>query len=316
MKKLIPFLIYIPLSLIFLGLLLLILNFPGGLFLFLLGLLGTTLYYSARTTMNFIKTTNTTFNISLQILIILMSVILFAKYFYHGFANYPALIIVPTFIVLALANFKLNKFKDRSISVTCFIYLLAIMPLFAFEFHNSPIQFIPRQWYNRYNVEKRGGVDMSYPFNSKEVEELSAKGFKLSESKNYYAALATYRKAISMNPENPRHYFDISTCYASINDLESGVKALDTAIFLDAKNPAFYNNRGLIFYKLRNTDKAIKDYKTAIKLDSTESTYFINIALAYHYADSLDQACEALLNAEDLGVKLADYDELRAIRCK
>lgn len=315
MKKLIAILFYFSLSLVFLGLLLTVLDF-SGIFIFFIGFSGITIYYSTRTIKNLLKHTNTVFNISLQVVLILMSVVLFAKYCYYEFANFPALLIIPVFIVLSIANLTLYKSKDLKNSITSILYLLAIIPLFAFEFRNSPVQFLQSEWFDRYNIEKNVDMNRSYPFGSKEAEELDAKAFRLSEYKNYSEALNIYKKAISIDSKNPRLYFDIANCYLRSNDLESGIKALDTAIYFDDNNPMFYNNRGLIFYKLSNNERAINDYKKAIELDSTESTYFINIALAYYYSDHRDKACESLKKAENLGVKLEDYEWFKNIECK
>jgi len=307
-------LFYISIGLLPIGLLFRIQHFPGGAILFILGLLGLYTYFIARTIKDVVKNRINWLNISLQIIIVLMSPIIYSKYFFHDFGDVPGLLIVPSFVIMSLFYLFIKRLKDNRLIITSITYLMLSIPFFGLEFPYSPKQYIPKDWYDRYDSEKGIAVTLPYGFRYKETEELSIKAFDLKESNHFYEAITLYHQAIKLEPQNPRLFFDISECYARINDLESAIAALDTAISIDSTYAGFYNNRGLLFYKLKENDKAISDYKRAIQLDSTQSSLYENLALAYYNNNLFDKSCEAIEKAEKLGLNIDDSKELKWIK--
>ncbi len=251
----------------------------------------------------------------LQILIVLMSVILFSKYLYHRFGDYPALLIIPIYIFASIFYLLKEKSKDLELTTTIILYLLLTVPLFAFDFYRSPRQYIPLEWYNRYDVDEGIPINLPYGFDKKETEELSIKAFQLTNSKLYNDAIPILRNAVNIEPKNPRLYFDLSQCYAFTNNLEKAIELLDTAINLSDQFAPFYNNRGLLYYKLKQNDKAVADFEFSIKLDSMNSTYFYNLALALYYQERYEESCQALRNSEHLGLD-SKYKMIKRIKRK
>ena len=309
-------LFYFSVGLVPIGLFFRTQDWVGGNSFFTLGILGLFIFYIAKTIKNFVKKRNDKLNMALQILIVFMSVTFFTKYLYHRFGDYPSLLIVPLFIIISLLYLFLEKSKDIKLTITSILYLLMSIPLFGFDFHKSPRQYIPQEWYNRFTVSSEVPYTLPYEFESKETEELSIKANDLRNSKHYYEAIQVYRQAIKIEPKNPRLFFDISDCYARNNNLESGITALDTAILIDCTNAGFYNNRGLIYYKLNENNKAIMDYQKAIQLDSTQSAFFANIALVYYFEKKFNNACASIQRAERLGFDFTNQAELKRIKMK
>jgi hypothetical protein len=308
MKKFIDVLFYISVGLIPTGMIFRISDLTGGNTFIALGLLGLFIYFIAKTIKDYVEKRTDRTIIPLLLLIILMSIILFAKYLYWTFGDYPGLLIVPLFVFDSLFFLILmqKKRKDLKLTIAVVLYLIMVIPLFGLEFYKSPRQYLPTEWYNRYTVSESVPVKIPFEFERKETKELSAKGLQFSKSKLYFDAIPFYRAAIKIEPKNPGIYFDLSNCYAFTNDLEHAITLLDTAIILNNQFAPFYNNRGLLYYKLKQNDKAINDYEYAIKLDSTNMTFYFNLALALYYQKRYNEACQALDKAEHLGFNNGD----------
>src|SRR5687767_5501208 len=58
-------------------------------------------------------------------------------------------------------------------------------------------------------------VDLPYKFKSAEAEQLSIEAFALKDEEKFSEAVGLYKKAIAIEPDNPKLYFDMAECYAS-----------------------------------------------------------------------------------------------------
>ena len=308
MKILISVLFYISFGFIPIGFIFRLQRFPGGNTFIAFGLLGLLIYFTAKTIRDLVKKRNDKLNIALQLLIVLMSITLFSKYLYHTFGDYPGLVIVPLFITASLFCLIKCELKYIKLTITSITFLLLTIPLFGFKFYKSPRHYIPKEWYNRFDVKGGVAIDLPYGFIFKEAEQLSVKAFSFKQSKKYSDAIVVYRKALKIEPYHPKLLFDMADCYALNNELATSIAILDTAIMHDNSYAPFYNNRGLAFYKLNKQDDAFNDYQKAIQLDPSQPTFYANIALVYYKKDDFENAREALKRAEQLGLDL-DYAE-------
>jgi tetratricopeptide (TPR) repeat protein len=319
MKEFISILFYVLIGIIPIGMIFRIQHSLVGNIILVLGLMGLFTYFTARTIRDIVLKRIDRYNILLQILIVLMSIILVSKYLYHFFGDYPGLLIIPLFIVISSFYLIKVKTKYNKLTITTITYLLLSIPLFGLDFHKAPRQYIPQDWYNRYDVEKAIPITLSYGFQFKETEELSVKAFEMRKINNFHSAILLYHQALKLEPQNPFLFFDISECYARINDLETAIAVLDTAILIDSSYAVFFNNRGLLYYKLKANNIAINDFRKAIQIDSTKFIYYANLALAFYYNDLFKESCEAIEQAENLGLTIDDSKELKRIkkeRCK
>ena len=309
-------LFYISLIFIPFGYIFRILEIKGGSMIMLTGLIGIFIYYFAKIIKQIVNKQYDLLILLLESLIVIITPIFFSKYFYYFFGNYVGLIVIPFFILSAI--FYLIKHKEKHLKLTLIstLYLLMTIPLFGLDYYKKPVEYIPISWYDRYNVVECRKFSLPNSFKYYKTKELSIKAFKLKQVKEYHYAILLYRKAISIEPENPILYFDISECYSRINELESAINVLDTAILLDGDIPAFYNNRGLLYYKLKENQKSIQDFEIAIKLDSTEYSFYLNSALVYKNEKEYDKANKMLDKAEELGQDISRNSIFRTIRNK
>ena len=145
-------------------------------------------------------------------------------------------------------------------------------------------------------------IDLPYKFKTEKAEYLSGKAFNLRREKKYDEAISLYKKAIVLEPDNPKLFFDVSECYGNNNELDKALSAIDTAIKLDSINPNFYNNRGLIYWRLSKDENAITDYKKAIELGSKSWVVYYNISIAYYINKKRSEACKTFKIAKELGL--------------
>ena len=146
---------------------------------------GLVIYFIAKTIKDIVKHRLNKINLTLQILIVLMSPILFSKYLNHSFGDYPGLIIVPAFIIMSVFYFFKSKLKYTKLSVATIAYLILSIPLFGLEYYKSPIHYIPKYWYHRYDVEESAHIVLGDACKYKETEELSIKTSKFYQAEKY-----------------------------------------------------------------------------------------------------------------------------------
>jgi tetratricopeptide (TPR) repeat protein len=147
---------------------------------------------------------------------------------------------------------------------------------------------------------------LPYSFKTTEAEQLSVRAFELRKAAKYLEAIDLYQQAIKIEPDNPKLFFDLSTCYDRTDRLDQAIQTLNTAIALDSSFAIFYNNRGYIIYNLHKTQKAINDFKKAIDIDSSNWIFHANIAMAYYEVKYFQEACKALEKSRRLGFVLRE----------
>lgn len=314
--RIINVLFYIFLSIIPIGIVLRIKDIEEGNVLFGFGLIGIFIYFTASIIKRIKRKEVGRFDLFIRLLILVIIPILFAKYLYHPFGDYLGLIIIPIFLVASLISLFSKTSKELKATSASILICILIIPLFDIDFNNDPRNYVPLNWYDRYNVDKAYEINLSYCFHYREAEVLSNKAFKAQSNKDYFKSIDLFQKAISIEPDNQSLYFGMSENYALTNELELAKRELDIAVGLDDKNPAFYNNRGLLYYKLEDFGNAIIDLNKAIVLDSTQYIYYCNLALFLNANEEYSEACKMIDKAEALGANINEHRLLKSIRKK
>jgi len=149
-------------------------------------------------------------------------------------------------------------------------------------------------------------ITLPYNFKSDQAEKLSISAFNLRQKGYYDQAILLYNRAVTIEPDNPKLFFDLSECYARKDEMQEAILCLDTCISLDSSYSSFYGNRGLYYYKAHQDEKAMIDLKKAITLNDSNYVYYTNLSLVYYATDNLDKACDALNHAKALGLPEED----------
>jgi tetratricopeptide (TPR) repeat protein len=307
---------YIIICLIIIGLSLRIYENENGGPVFALGLIGVFFYFTAKLVKQLFSIRLDKSKVTLQVLVIFMPVILFAKYLYFSFSDYPGLIIVPFFIFSSLFYLIKEKHKDIKLTVASILFLALSIPMFGFNFNKAPRNFVPKTWYDRYNVSEPVTFKFPHNFEHAETEKMSIQAFDFMKAKRYDDAIELYKVALQSEPDNLSLLFGLSDAYSRTNQLEQAILVLDMAINIDSTFSPFYNNRGLLYYKLYRNDDARADYEKAIQLDSTQFTHYANFALVLFANNEVRSACDAVLKAESLGLDISREKFLKSLKSK
>ena len=313
MKDITNITFYLLILMVPIGLLLRIEDIMIGIIISLFGFLGLLIFFIIKLIKDWTANKTPAKILFVSLLYPLMTITLFCKYFYHTFWDYPALVIVPLFVVFSIISLLKKKPKDARFVTTNVVFLVLTIPLFAFSFLNEPRKYIPIQWYNRYDV-KGVLINIPYKFKSAQAHKLDRQATNLNISGEHRMAILLYQEARNVEPDNQYILFDMSEAYAEINDLEKAISLLDTAISIDSSCASFYNNRGLLYYKMKMNKNAIADYSTAIKLDSTLQSIYVNFALVYYYDKQFNKSCKAIKKLDELKFDYSNDDVLMRIK--
>jgi hypothetical protein len=314
MKKIISVLFYATIAILVLGFIFRIVNLPGGNIFMTLGQLGMIVYFTAKTIKDFVLKRIAWLAITLQILMVFMSFVLFSKYMFHSFGDYPGLIIIPLFIIVSVIYFVKSKVKFKKLTTGAIAYLLLSIPLFGISFHKGPIHYIPKHWHDGLDVNIHVPLSIPRNFEFEETEKLCSEADKLRKEEDFRGVILVLEEARTIEPKNTYILFNLSEAYANSNKLELAVALLDTAIMIDDSSPWLYGNRGLFNYNLGFCDKAIVDLEKASQLDSTNYVYFANLSLAYYEEGYFNKARESIKKAELLGVNVEESRYLKRIK--
>ena len=83
---------------------------------------------------------------------------------------------------------------------------------------------------------------------------------------NNKEAIATYNKAIEVNPKSAIAYYYRGDEYLQLEDKEKALQDYDKAINIDPNYANAYFDRGAVSYLLGNEEKAVNDFEKAAEL--------------------------------------------------
>ena len=313
--RFIPFFLF--LGIIPLGLFLKLKEVQGSSELTLLGMLGIVGFLLFSLYKSLINKNGSLKIIFLQILIILMVITFFSKYFYHRFWDIPTLIIVPVFIFYTFFLFFKREVRDIKLATACILFSAITIPLFVdLNLLKEPGKYIPSYWNPKYDDIKYAHVKDPSEIKLPKTKHLLNKAFRFDKLKKYDSAIYLYKEARELEPNNTTILFYMSNSYAQLNNLSEAISLLDTAITIDNSFPAFFNNRGLYYYKMNQNEKAIQDYNHAIELDPTQPIFYSNLALVEFYQNDFDKACDAIRKLDELGFDYPDQNEITQIKVR
>ena len=89
-------------------------------------------------------------------------------------------------------------------------------------------------------------------------------------------AIEDFSKAIDLDPDNAKAYYNRGTARAQLEMHEAALADFDKAIELDPASATVYCNRGAIKAKMKRLREAIPDFSKAIELDPGDATAYYN----------------------------------------
>ncbi|RLE10720.1 hypothetical protein DRJ00_00575 [Candidatus Aerophobetes bacterium] len=119
---------------------------------------------------------------------------------------------------------------------------------------------------------------------------LQEKGSRLYEEGRVDEAIAVYKKALKLNPEEYSIYLMLGVLYEEKGVLEEASRYFEEAKNLSPKKIDFYNQRGMIYYQRGKLDRAISDAKEALKIDPNSAASHFLLGSCYEVQGRVKEA--------------------------
>ncbi|PSF39366.1 hypothetical protein C7H19_00845 [Aphanothece hegewaldii CCALA 016] len=92
-------------------------------------------------------------------------------------------------------------------------------------------------------------------------------GLKQAESSNWEGAIASFDRAIAIDPEDAQAWHNRGSALGMLGRFEEALVSFDRAIALDPENSQIWNIRGSIFYGLERWEEALKCWEKCLELE-------------------------------------------------
>ncbi|MEL1246183.1 tetratricopeptide repeat protein [Flavobacterium sp. DGU11] len=116
-------------------------------------------------------------------------------------------------------------------------------------------------------------------------------------------AITDYNKTLKLEPENAKAYYNRGLAKMDLELLKEAILDFTKAIEIDPMNDFAYNNRGICKYMQENYPAAIEDYTMAIQVNPKFAEAYNNRASSRFEMGLINEGCEDLHRAYDLGLK-------------
>lgn len=120
------------------------------------------------------------------------------------------------------------------------------------------------------------------------------------KQERYNDAITHYTKAIDLNPELAKSYYNRGVVYLDTGDFVAAIEDFKKAIVLYPEDAEAYYNRGVAYSNIDGFLPAIKDFDEAIKLDLKDSIVYFYRGVAWLYVKEWQKAKADLTDAENL----------------
>jgi Tfp pilus assembly protein PilF len=115
---------------------------------------------------------------------------------------------------------------------------------------------------------------------------------------NYQMAIAHYRKALEIKPDDPGALANLAMAYNYIGESDKGLKILEQALKIESVRPEpIYYNMGEIYDKQGKKDEAITAYLKAVDSELDQDLLYHKLGMAYLATGQLEKAREAFEKA-------------------
>lgn len=125
-----------------------------------------------------------------------------------------------------------------------------------------------------------------------QAREHMERGGVALDQRDLDAALAEYRQAVSLDPNNADAHEKLGEVYREMGDLNKAADSLETAVRLDPFDFKPMFELGQVYQLLDRVAQAIKAYALACELDPKNFDVRSRLAICYQQSGDLDRAIE------------------------
>jgi tetratricopeptide (TPR) repeat protein len=136
--------------------------------------------------------------------------------------------------------------------------------------------------------------------------------------KQYDEAIASYGKALDLNPDLSEVLSNQGVAYSKLNRYEEAIACYDKALELNPDLPEAWSNRGVSLDNLSRYEEAITSYDKALNLKQSYVAAWYNRACCNALQEKLDETVHDLTRAIELDLKCretaktdSDFDKVR-----
>lgn len=128
-------------------------------------------------------------------------------------------------------------------------------------------------------------------------------GYAAFDQEDFEAAVASFRRAVEIWPENGVFWYDIARTLRETGEYGEALEAIGEAIRLNPEEPQFRHARGNIKRSLKDQQGAVEEFRRALELDPKFPAHN-NLGLTYHELGELELARDVL----EIGLNLTPED--------
>ena len=135
-------------------------------------------------------------------------------------------------------------------------------------------------------------------FSQSEVNDLIQQGIEYHDAGQYDSAIATYKKALEIEPQSTMIYYELAFSYFKKGDYD---KAIEHSDFVIDKNASHlleaYLTKGSALDMKGKTKESIKLFEKALKKMGDDYLIYYNLALNHYKLQDLDEAEKNVIKA-------------------
>ncbi len=130
----------------------------------------------------------------------------------------------------------------------------------------------------------------------KQAEREFAKAWTARDKGDRTAAIASFQKAIAIDPEYCAALNDLGTTYLDTNQVSLAIEQFDKAIAIDPHAPKPYTNLAIAFLKQEQFRDAERAARRVIDLDPSDTRGNLTLGLALLYQNKVTDEMQWMLN--------------------
>lgn len=94
---------------------------------------------------------------------------------------------------------------------------------------------------------------------------------------NYFRAVESYKKALTLDDNNSNAHYDIALAYGELGQLEQALTEINRAIALDAGQGPYYYGRAWILLKSDRSAEAMDDFQKAADMGNQDAIAYLKV---------------------------------------
>jgi protein O-GlcNAc transferase len=124
------------------------------------------------------------------------------------------------------------------------------------------------------------------------AEALHLMGVMAQQVGQHQTSFDFIQRAISVRPQEPAYYANLSTALEALGRLDDAVAAIRQALALDGKVAQWHRRLALLLHQMGSTDEAIDHYRQALELEPDDAATRNNLGVALFARGEIAAAVE------------------------